>query len=152
MIGNLMKFNNVCEVNDEAEDWRIEAGQVGHPGAAQGALADDELDPQEVKRAREEEMDFVKKMPVYEERDVEECWRVTGRPPISTRWVDVQMAGGVRSRWVARDFKPAGAEMREDLFAAMPPLEAKRMLFRRFALRSNLNGKREMELMLTDVT
>ena len=37
--------------------------------------------------------------------------------------------GGVRSRLVARDFKPEGERGREDLFAAMPPLEAKKILF-----------------------
>ena len=33
-------------------------------------------------------------------------------------------------RIVARNFKPKGDNNREDLFAAMHPLEAKRMLFR----------------------
>ena len=36
----------------------------------------------------------------------------------------------MRSRLVARDFKPEGERDRSDLFAAMPPLEAKKMLFR----------------------
>ena len=36
----------------------------------------------------------------------------------------------IRSRLVARDFKPSGDDGREDLFAAMPPLEAKKLLFR----------------------
>ena len=35
----------------------------------------------------------------------------------------------MRSRLVARDFKPKGERGREDLFAAMPPLEAKKILF-----------------------
>jgi len=74
MIGNVSAY----AVNDEAEDWmEDEAGQVGPHGVAEGPASADELDPREVQRAREEEMDFVKKMPVYEERDVEECWRVT---------------------------------------------------------------------------
>ena len=36
---------------------------------------------------------------------------------------------GVRSKWVARDFKKKGEGGREDIFAAMPPLEAKKLLF-----------------------
>ena len=36
----------------------------------------------------------------------------------------------VRSMLVARDFQPEGEEDREDLFAAMPSLEAKKILFR----------------------
>ena len=35
----------------------------------------------------------------------------------------------VRSRLVARDFKPKGETARGDLFSAMPPLEAKQVLF-----------------------
>ena len=35
-----------------------------------------------------------------------------------------------RSRWVARDFKKKGEKDREDLFAPMPPLEAKKVLFK----------------------
>ena len=35
----------------------------------------------------------------------------------------------VRCRLVARDFKPKGEKDRSDLFAAMPPLESKKMLF-----------------------
>ena len=57
----------------------------------------------------------------------------------------------MRSRWVARDFKPKGDVDRADLFAAMRPLEAKRMLFRRFADKRNLEGKKKMKLMLIDV-
>ena len=73
-------------------------------------------------------MRFVKGIPVYEERDVEECWLKTGRKPITTKWVDHEKAEGMRSRWVARDFKVKG-DGKEDLFAAMPPLEAKKTLF-----------------------
>ena len=75
----------------------------------------------------------------------------TGKAPISTKWVDIAKGDEVRSRWVARDFKPKGERDRSDLFAAMPPLEAKRMLFRRFAVINNLHGKRKMKLMLIDV-
>ena len=35
----------------------------------------------------------------------------------------------VRCRLVARDFKPKHEGSRDDLFAAMPPLEAKKTLF-----------------------
>ena len=88
-------------------------------------------------------MTFIQGIPLYEEAALEECWRRTGKAPVSSKWVDVAKGGDVRSRWVARDFKPKGERDRADLFAAMPPLEAKRMLFRRFALRSNLHGKRK---------
>ena len=39
--------------------------------------------------------------------------------------MDHQKVDGMRSRWVARDFKGKG-DGKEDLFAAMPALEAKK--------------------------
>ena len=59
-------------------------------------------------------------------RHRQECVAETGTPPISTKWVDVDK--GSRSRLVARDFRVKGESERSDLFAAMPPLEAKRTL------------------------
>ena len=47
-----------------------------------------ELDGKLVKEARAAEIKFVKDIPVYEERDIEECWSVTGKGPVSTRWID----------------------------------------------------------------
>ena len=133
----------VLAVNDDEEDW-VDDG-----------MATDELDPGEVRDARMEEMRFVKKLPVYQERDVQECWEKTGRRPISTRWVDTRKGSGVRSRWVARDFKPAGEAKRDDLFAAMPPLEAKKILFKLAAHSfdgSRTKRRRKMKLMFVDVS
>ena len=85
----------------------------------------------EEKMARKEEMEFATDMPVYEERDVAERWRVKGKPPVPTKWIDRHKdADKVRSRWVALDFQPKGDGGREDLFAATPPLEAKKALFK----------------------
>ena len=57
-----------------------------------------------------------------------------GAAPTSTKWVDPNKGGvevpDIRSRWVARDFKKKGERDREDLFALMPPLEAKKVLFK----------------------
>ena len=44
-----------------------------------------EMDPGEVRKARHEEMEFVKGLRVYEEAPVEECWERTGKAPIGTR-------------------------------------------------------------------
>lgn len=96
-------------------------------------------------------MSFIKQIPLYEECPVQECKTRTGKMPISTKWVDVAKEGGVRSRWVARDFKPRGEQDRADLFAAMPPLEAKRLLFRQFAIHRNRVGRLKYKLMLIDV-
>mgnify|MGYP000267371291 CR=1 FL=1 len=63
-------------------------------------------------------------------------WALTGKGPVSVRWVDQNKGGEgameVRCRLVARDFKGKDKD-RDDLFAATPPLEAKRMLLSRAA-------------------
>ena len=57
----------------------------------------------------------------------------------------------VRSRLVARDFRKKGETERFDLFAAMPPLEAKRMLFQ-MAVRKNWeHPERKYKLLFLDV-
>ena len=48
-----------------------------------------DLDPKLAKRARIEEIEYMKKIGLYDEADVSDCWTNTGRPPISTKWVDV---------------------------------------------------------------
>jgi hypothetical protein len=86
---------------------------------------------------------------------VEECWRETGRGPVSTKWVDVNKGSedrpDVRCRLVARDYKPKGEKDREDLFAAMPPLEAKKMLFKLAASQWGARGREKVKLMFIDV-
>ena len=71
---------------------------------------------------------------------------MTQKGPISVRWVDVNKgtkeSPNVRCRMVARDFKPKGEKDGEDLFAAMPPLEAKKSLFRLAPKMKRRNGKR----------
>ena len=65
---------------------------------------------------------------VYVKVPIEECWANTGKYPIHTRWVDVNKGDEVkpeyRSRLVAEEIK---RDNPEDLFAATPPLEAKKM-------------------------
>lgn len=91
-----------------------------------------------VKEARMEEVGFMVEKGIWEEVPVGECWRMTGKPPVSVRWVDTNKGGLeeflIRSRLVARDFK-GGDTDRDDLFAETPPLEAKRLLLSRAATR-----------------
>ena len=71
---------------------------------------------------------------VWESASWDECIQRTGKAPVSTRWVDVDKGRDgmldVRSRLVARGFKVRGDGREYDVFASMPPLEAKRLLFR----------------------
>ena len=119
----------------------------------------DVLDPKLAREARLEEIDYMKnKIDLYDEVLIEEAIEQTGKMPISTKWVDVNKGTSekpdVRCRLVARDFKPKGDQHREDLFAAMPPLEAKKMLFRMAAShQGKVEGGRtkRMKLLFIDV-
>ena len=61
---------------------------------------------------------------------IQQCWDETGKNPISVRWLDINKGDEdnheYRSRLVAQEIKK---DKREDLFAATPPLEAKKMIF-----------------------
>ena len=76
-----------------------------------------------------EELGELAKHGVYEKVPVTECWNKTGQPPIGTRWVDVNTGDEpnpeYRSRLVAQELN---TQKTQDLFAATPPLEAKKLL------------------------
>ena len=98
-----------------------------------GPVTGDILEPRLVAAARSEETRYMNDIGMFEDATDEECLTNTGKPPVDTKWVDVNKGSRqdpvVRSRLVARDFKPKGETARGDLFAAMPPLEAKKVLF-----------------------
>ena len=81
--------------------------------------------------ARADEKAGVLKHNVFTKVPISECYSETGGPPISTKWVDINNGDDsdpdYRSRWVGREFK-GNDKNRDDLFAATPPLEAKRSL------------------------
>ena len=85
----------------------------------------------------------------------EECVAETGKPPIWTKWVDVNRGTApnqiIRSRLVAQDFRFKGESERSDLFAAMPPLEAMRMLFRMSVRRCREKPFERYKIMQIDV-
>ena len=92
-------------------------------GDLQEEADDDSLDPELVAAARREEIGYMKDLGVWQAASMEECLCQTGKPPTSTRWVDVNKGRGdeqlIRSRLVARDFKNTPGGM--DTFAATPP-------------------------------
>ena len=100
---------------------------------------DIELPMELVKKAGKEEMMHTKGN-IFKVVKKSEAWQKTGRPPISTKWVDTDKTHGtgkpmVRSRWVARDFKDPRDKDREDLFSATPPIEMMRYMLSRQATR-----------------
>ena len=67
--------------------------------------------------------------------------------------MDHKKIDGMRCRWVARDFRIKG-DGKDDLFAAMPPLEAKKTLFALAAprMKGRMNKRKQpMKLMFIDV-
>ena len=131
---------------DEFKDWEHDE------------FEGNEFDPVLLEEARKEEVQFMEKIGVWEPATGEECVRKTGRPPITTRWVDVDKGRDgevlVRSRLVARDFKTKGDDRGFDVFAATPPLELKRLLFRMARVKGSVGGSDEdgsVKLMFVDV-
>ena len=90
-------------------------------------LTSQPLPTQLVKAARRKELDYFEGKQVWKRMTISEAWRITGRAPISVRWVDVNKADDqepeIRSRLVARQMRGPGEE---PLFAPTPPLEALR--------------------------
>lgn len=119
--GSLMnmakKIESKCETMEECNTEELEEAWDDVSGKA--------LDPEQVKRARREEIDYVHKMGLYKKDLVSECYNETGKPPITVRWIDINKGDvdspNYRSRLVAREIN---TYKRDDLFAATPPLEA----------------------------
>ena len=82
-----------------------------------------------VLEARAKEMAFFENKKVLQKVLRGTAWRVTGRRPIGVRWVDVNKGDDVhpeyRSRLVAKHIRYKGTE---SAFAAMPPVEAVRVI------------------------
>ena len=87
------------------------------------------LDREGVIEARKVELEFVDSRPVYREVPLDMCWSRTGKPPLGTKWVDVDKGGpgahAYRSRWVAKQFRD---DKCDDFFAATPPYETMKLL------------------------
>ena len=101
-------------------------------------------------------MDEVYKHDLYTKVPIDECFQNTGKKPIGVRWVDVNKGDANnpedRSRLVAKEINTG---RRDDLFAATPPLEAKKALFS-MAVTEGIGYKRGeekkgMKLMFIDV-
>ena len=112
------------------EIWAAEQGQRFHDDIT-GELLSGEL----VRPARQEEMNYMSHLGVWEYRLVSECLEKTGRPPVPVRWVDTNRGDSehpeVRSRLVVQETKGRTTIAPGDVvqtFAATPPLEALRAI------------------------
>ena len=138
---------NGLDVNQEmefqADEWAVDD------------ISGKALDTRAVVDARDEELSYMEDLGVFERSTEEECVRMTGKMPTTTRWVDTDKGMDdqvlVRSRLVARDFKNKGESGRFDLYAAMPPIEAKRMIFRMAVEMNGREPAKKYKLMFLDV-
>ena len=110
MINNIMIDeweDKAMETQEEIDEWAETAWDD---------VNNVPLPMEKVRAARKEEMEHSKgKRFVIVKKS--EAWRVTGKAPMSTKWVDTDKSHGkgkldVRSRWVARDFKTRGEKYR----------------------------------------
>lgn len=103
-----------------------------------------------VRYARREEIDFMLEWQVWEEVPVARCWQATGKGPLAGRWVDVNKVDSahpnVGCRYVAKE---TACEKNDDFFAAMPPIEALRMLISHAAT-GRTSGRNGRKILVTD--
>jgi hypothetical protein len=133
-VGEDVSMQEVMEIlREEAETYDANTGEA--------------FKKELVKIARADEMETFRRFGVYTKRPTKECWSETGTAPIKVKWVDINKGDTereeYRSRLVAMEI---ALNKREDLFAATPPLEAKKMLFSLFA------SKKKMSLDFIDVS
>ena len=93
-----------------------------------------ELNPQLMMKARQDEIQYFREMGVYEKVDIEECWKAIGKAPIAVRWVDINKGDtanpNYRSRLVAKEFNTGPCP---ELYAATPPSECLRLMISKAA-------------------
>ena len=86
-----------------------------------------------MRQARLEELKEFDKHNVLDVVPIQECWNVTGKSPVKVRRLDINKGDekdkDYRSRLVAQELRKNNPEL--EIFAAMPPLEAKKLLFSR---------------------
>lgn len=114
-----------------------------------------ELDPEEVMKAREVEMDYVYKRNVYKPSSMQTCLDVTGRKPIKTGWSDTNKGDAaqpnMRSRLVAKEYKAIRKAGLGRLFAGTPPSESLRVLMNEAVGIDNENEKGDLQISIIDV-
>ena len=106
------------------------------------------LDPVLIRKAREEEMQYVKKHAVYEKVSTSQCWKETRKNTIKTGGADTNKGTSkcpnIRSRWVAKEYN---TRTQADLFSATSPLEGVKLVISEGAS----SNQKETVLLVIDV-
>ena len=82
---------------------------MDHSGNFWDEMSGKQLNAEEVRAARLDEIKQFHSHDVYEKVPIEECWKSTGRAPVKIKWVDINKGDSVnhdyRSRLVAKEIK-----------------------------------------------
>ena len=133
----------VCEIGSEeilemaAEDKEERhEDQTSEWAQAWDDVTGQELIASEVQAARAKEMGYVKSMEVYAPATYAECIKNTGKPPIKSRWLDINKGDDAninyRSRWVAKHLRhmmtlrcsvPLHLWTQSDMLCQWPPVK-----------------------------
>ena len=148
---NCDSIGTICEDVDE----HILMQSIVDPcGEFYDDLSGKRLDPKLVHEARMDEIRGILQHGVWSKCSVAECLQVTGKMPVGTRWVDINKGDeqnpNYRSRFVGREFK--GKDVRDDLFAATPPLEAIKALISLAASQRGVDKHKIKKLCFIDVS
>ena len=129
-----LNVNSVAEAQREREDLLQQvklADEDYHTElkAAYDGVRGEPLDPEEVCKARLEEVKYVRGMKLYEKVSKDECWKVTGKGPIATKWIGINKGDDTRPNYrswnVAREI---AYKKMDGIFTATPPLEVMKIL------------------------
>ena len=143
----------ICEDPNESQFFaRLERSVVGE--SFWDDVSGRSLKPELVRAAREDERRGCIEGNVFTKVPISTCFAVTGERPINTRWIDVNKGDDAnpnyRSRLVGKDFKGNDND-RDDLFAATPPLEAKKLLISKAASQLGVPYKQQKRLSFIDI-
>ena len=125
------------------EDWETFVDEVsGKPLETSGVI-----------KAREEEIEFAVRYNVWTPASLDECYKETGKPPVSCRWIDINKGDvkkpNYRSRLVVQEIRQSSVEA---IFAATPPLESVRILLSMQRTGNQVDAKgRRKKVMFIDV-
>ena len=108
------------EANKMREKYEtIEEDDGGEYVEAWDDVSGSPLNPKEVQKARQEEIDYVHRMNLYTKVPNKEAYQAIGKSPISVRWIDINKGDmecpNYRSRLVAREINTS---KRDDLICS----------------------------------
>jgi hypothetical protein len=136
------EIGTICEDQSE-KAFQNTLARVGAGGQYFDDVTGKPLDPELVRAGRLDEKAGVLKHKVFDKVPLSECFQETGKPPLDSRWLDINKGDeqnpDVRCRWVGMEFNRKNAHLQEGLFAATPPLEAKKVLISQAASQRNHN-------------